>query len=142
MWVIGAEKGRKGRLVEWVEKASFKKIRWLLEVSEWERHYKVLLTSKNLVDMRWSLAPYSLLVIPRPLPPEIIDGEHFVTADLLRLISGGASTSGGAEAEIADQRSAAQSPSGPSAPNSEGYGLAHPASRRGKGVTSRMPSFT
>ena len=45
--------------------------------------------------MRRNPAPYILPIIPRPLPSEIIDGEHFVTADLMRLISGGASTSGG-----------------------------------------------
>ena len=124
-----------------MEKASFRKIHRLFEVLERECHYKVLLTSKNLADVRWSSAPYSLPVIPRPLPPEIVDGEHFVTADLLHLISGGASTSGGAEAEIADQRSPARSPSGPFAPNSEGSGLAHPASRRGKGGSrlERLP---
>ena len=49
---MGAEEGWKGRLVEWVEKASFEKIRRLLEVSELERHYKVLLTLKNLADVR------------------------------------------------------------------------------------------
>ena len=116
-----------------MEKASFEKIHRLLKVSERERHYKVLLTSKNLFDVRRNPAPYSLPIIPRPLPSEIIDGEHFVTADLLRLISGDTSTSRGVEAEIADQRSAAQSLSKPSAPNSEGFGSAHPASRRGKG---------
>ena len=119
--------------MEWVEKASFEKIRQLLEVSERERHYKVLLTSKNLADVRRNLAPYSLSIIPRPLPSEIVDGEHFVTTDLLHLISGDASTPKGAEAEIADRRLAARSPSGPSAFNSEGSGSAQPAPRRGEG---------
>ena len=80
--------------MEWVEKASFEKICRLLEVSEQERHYKVLLTSKNLADVRWNPASYSLPIILHPLPSEIVDGEHFVITDLLRLISGGASTSG------------------------------------------------
>ena len=107
-----------------MEKASFEKICRLLEVSERERHYKVLLTTKNLADMRQNPALYSLPIILRLLPPEIVDGEHFATIDLLRLISGGASTFRGAEAEIADRRSAARSPSGPSASNSEGSGSA------------------
>ena len=77
-----------------MEKTSFKKIRRLLEVSERERHYKVLLTSKNLADVRHNPACYNLPIIPRPLPSKVVDGEHFVIADLLRLISGGASTSG------------------------------------------------
>ena len=88
--------------MEWVEKASFEKICRLLEVSERERHYKVLLTSKNLADVRHNPACYNLPIIPRPLPSKVVDGEHFFTVDLLRLISGGASISEGAEAEIAD----------------------------------------
>ena len=119
--------------MEWVEKASFKKIRRLLEVSERERHYKILLTSKTLADMRPNPAYYNLPVIPRPLPSEVVDGEYFVSADLLRLISGGASIFGGVEAEIADWRSVARSPSGPSAFNSGGSGLDQLAPRRGKG---------
>ena len=123
--------------MEWVEKASFEKIRRLLEVSERERYYKVLFTSKNLADMRRNPAPYSLPIIPGPLPPKIVDREHFVTADLLHLISGDASTSGGAKAEIADQRSAAR----PSASNSKGSDSAQPASRLGEGGSrpERLP---
>ena len=83
-----------------MEKASFEKIRRLLEVSEWERHYKVLLTSKNLADMRRNPACYNLPIIQRPLPSKVIDGEHFVTVDMLRLIFGSASTSGGAHQHL------------------------------------------
>ena len=124
-----------------MEKVSFEKIRRLLEVSERERHYKVLLTSKNLADVRRNPACYNFPIIPRPLPSKVVDGEHFVNVDLLRLISGGASTSGGAEAEIADQRSVARSPSGPSASNSGGSRSAQPAPRRGKGGSppERLP---
>ena len=76
-----------------------------------------------------------------PTALKVVDGEHFVTADLLRLISGGTSTSGGAEAEIADRRSVARSPSRPSASNSVGSRSAQPASRRGKGGSppERLP---
>ena len=74
-------------MVQWVEKASLEKIHRLLEVSEQERHYEVLLTLKNLADVRWSPAPYSLSNIPRSLPLEIVDGEHFVTSDMLGLLA-------------------------------------------------------
>ena len=121
---MGAEEGWKGRLVEWVEKASFENIRRLLEVSEREHHYKVLLTLKNLADIRRNTTCYNLLVIPRLLPSEVVSGEHFVNADLLHLILRGASPSGGAEIEIADQRSVARSPLGPSAFTSGGPGSA------------------
>ena len=124
-----------------MEKASFEKIRRLLEVSERERLYKVLLTSKNLTNVRRNPSCYNLPIIPRPLPSKVVYGEHFVTTDLLRLISSDASTSGGAEAEIAKWRSVARSPSGPSASNSGGSGSAQPAPRQGKGGSppERLP---
>ena len=65
---MGAKEGWKGRLVEWMEKASFEKIRRLLEVSERERHYKVLLTLKNLADVRRNPTCYNLPVISCLLP--------------------------------------------------------------------------
>ena len=119
---MGAKEGWKGRLVEWVEKASFEKIRRLLEVSEREPHYKVLLTLKNLANVRRNPTCYNFPVIPRLLPSEVVVGEHFVNDDLLRLISSGASTSGGAEIEIMDRRFVARSSSGPSALIAGGLG--------------------
>ena len=76
-----------------MEKASLEKIRRLLEISEQEPHYEVLLTPKNLADVRRNPAPYNLSIIPRLLPSEIVDGEHFVTADLLSLTAGSGSSS-------------------------------------------------
>ena len=69
--------------MQWVEKASLEKIRGLLEVFEQERNCEVLLTLKNLTDVRRSPTPYSLQIIPRSLPSEIVGGEHFVTTNLL-----------------------------------------------------------
>ena len=91
--VIHAGKAWRGRLVNWVEKSSFEKIRRLLEVSERERHCKVLLTPENISSVRHNSAPYNLPVIPRPLPPNVVEGEHFVVADLRHLVSRGASFS-------------------------------------------------
>ena len=76
--------------MNWVEKSSFKKIRRLSEISEQEFHYKVLLTLDNIYAVRRNPTPYTLQVIPRPLPSDIVEGEHFVIADLRRLISSGA----------------------------------------------------
>ena len=109
---MGVKEGWKGKLVEWVEKASFKKIRQLLEVSEREHHYKVLLTLKNLADVRRNPTCHNLPMIPRLLPSEVVVGEHFVNVDLMHLISSGASTFGGVEIEIADRRSVAWSRQG------------------------------
>ena len=127
--------------MEWVEKASFEKIRRLLEVSERERHYKVLMTLKNLADVRRNPTYYNLPVIPHLLPSEVVFGEHFVNADLLRLISSGASTSEGAEIEIANQRLVTRSPSGPSASNNGGSRSDQPSLRRsnGGGPPERLP---
>ena len=83
-----AGKSRRGKLVNWVEKASFEKIRKLLEISERERHHEVLLSLKNLGDLSRNPAPYNALVIPRPLPIEIVKGEHYLTTNLLNLLPG------------------------------------------------------
>ena len=72
--------------MNWVEKSSFEKIRRLLEIFEQERHYKVLLTPDNISAVRRNPTPYTLPVIPRPLPSDIVEGEYFIIADLRRLI--------------------------------------------------------
>ena len=97
--VMFVGKAWRGRLVNWVEKSCFEKIRRLLEVSERGRHCKVLLTPGNISTMRHNPAPYNLPVIPRPLPRDIVEGEHFVVADLWCLVSRGASSSRGLAVE-------------------------------------------
>ena len=74
-----------------MERASFEKIRKLLEISERERHHEVLLTLKNLGDLSRNPTLYNVTVIPCPLPIEIVEGEHYVTADLLNLLPGSSS---------------------------------------------------
>ena len=39
LWVVYTGKSQRGKLVNWVEKASLGKIRKLLEILEQERHY-------------------------------------------------------------------------------------------------------
>ena len=77
------------------------KIRRLLEISEQEQDHEVLLTVKNLHDLSRYPSPYSIPIIQRPFPSEIVDGEHFVTKDLLSLIPGGSSPAREAESEAA-----------------------------------------
>ena len=84
--VIHVGKAWRGRLVNWVEKSSFEKIHRLLKVSERERHFKVLLMPENISAVRHNPAPYNLPVIPRPLSSDVVEGEHFVVADLRRLV--------------------------------------------------------
>ena len=67
-----------------MEKASFKKIKMLLEIFERD-HHEILLTAKNLRELSCSPSPYIIPVIPRPLPIEILEGEYYVISDLLNL---------------------------------------------------------
>ena len=99
LWVIFIGKDRRGKLVHWVERASFAKISKLLEISEYERHHESLLTVKNLHDLRRHPLPYSVPIIPRPLPSEVVECDHFLAADLLSLIPGGSSPTREAESE-------------------------------------------
>ena len=46
---------------------------------------------KNLHDLSRHPTPYSVPIILRPLPSEIMEGEHFVTVELLNLIPGSSS---------------------------------------------------
>ena len=68
-----------------MEKASFKKIQRLLEISNRDRHHEILLTAKNLRELSRSPSPYIIPVIPRYLPTEIVEGEHYVIVNLLNL---------------------------------------------------------
>ena len=95
-----AGKSRRGRLVNWVEKAGFKKIQKLLEISERERHHKILLTVKNLCELSHNPSSYILPVIPRHLPTEVVEGEHYVIADLPTLVPGSSSPAQTSEAEV------------------------------------------
>ena len=79
--------------MNWVEKSSIEKIRRFLEISKRECHCRVLLTSENISVVRHNPVPYTLPIIPRPLPSHVVEGEHFVIVDLRRLVSGSASSS-------------------------------------------------
>ena len=84
---LHAGKAWLGMLVNWVEKSSIEKICRLLKISEQERHCWVLLTLENISIVRHNPAPYTLPVIPRPLPSQVVEGEHVVIADLRCLVS-------------------------------------------------------
>ena len=95
-----ARKNWRGRLVNWMEKVGFGKIQKLLEISERERHHKILLTVKNLRELSHNPSPYTLPVIPRFLPIEVVEGEHYVITDLLTLISSSSSTTQASKTEV------------------------------------------
>ena len=79
--------------MKWVEKLSIEKIRRLLEIFEREHHCQVLLTRENISAVRNNPAPYTFPVIPRPLPSNVVEGEHFVLTDVRRLGFGNVSSS-------------------------------------------------
>ena len=116
--------------MNWVEKSSFEKIRWLSEISEQDRHYKVLLTPDNIYALRHNPTPYTFPVIPRPLPSDILEGEHFVIADLRRLISSSARPYDGPLIEASSQVQGAGSTSGSSTSPSEDSSSAYPVPSR------------
>ena len=119
-------------MVHWVEKASLEKIRRLLEIYEQERHYEVLLTPKNLVDVRRNSAPYNLPIIPRPSSSEIMDGEYFITVDLLNLITSSVSSSRVLDAETSSRELVSRTLSGSSTSTSGDFGSAQPSPSRGE----------
>ena len=116
--------------MDWVEKSSLEKIRQLLEIFEQERHYKVMLTPDNISAVRRNPAPYTLPVIPRPLPLDIVEGEHFVIADLRRLISSNARPSVDPVVEASSRAQGAGHASGSSTSPSGDSSSAHPTPSR------------
>ena len=85
------DRRRQGRLVNWVEKARLEHLRRLFEISERERHHKLLLYVKNMHELGASLFPYIVHFLPRPLPSKVIKGKHFILPNLLKSLSGGSS---------------------------------------------------
>ena len=82
----------------------FHNISRFLEISERERS-ELLLLVKNSQELGFSPFSYIVPVIPRPLPGEVVRGEHFVLVDLLKSISSSFSQAGSArepQAEITE----------------------------------------
>ena len=53
----------------------------------------------NLCELSHYPSPYILLVIPHPLPAEIVEGKHYVITDLLSLAPGSSSLAKNLETE-------------------------------------------
>ena len=117
--------------MHWVERASFSKIRRLLEIFEQERHHEVFLTVKNLHDLSRHPSPYTVLIIPCPLPSKVVEGEHFVAADLLSLISGGSSPAREAGSEATGRELVISTQSAQPSSTSEDSGPAPPGAQAG-----------
>ena len=80
-----------------MEKVSLDRIRRLLEITERKRNHELLFYVKNLQKLGANLFPYIVPVIPRPLLEELTKDEHFVLANLLKLIPGSSSQVGSSQ---------------------------------------------
>ena len=107
-----------------MERASFAKNRRLLEISKQEQHHEVLLIVKNFHDFSHHPSPYSVPIIPRHLPSEVVEGEHFVDADLLNLISGGSSPTREVESEATGRELVINTQFAQPSSTSDDFGLA------------------
>ena len=116
-----------------MERTSFEKIRRLLEIFGQEQHHEVLLTVKNLHDLSHHLSSYSVQIIPRPPPSEIVEVEHFVIADLLSLIPSGSSPAREVESEAAGRELVISTQLAQPSFASEDFGLAPQVSRQVEG---------
>lgn len=82
MLLFCANNDQRGRLVEWVEKASFDRLNKLFEISSLEQDHQTLLSAWNLLEVVQELWPYMLPIIPRLLPKIVVPGEHYTLKDL------------------------------------------------------------
>ncbi|RVW70946.1 hypothetical protein CK203_050599 [Vitis vinifera] len=75
-------KDKRGKLVKWVEKASFERLNRLFEIAADERSCETLLSAQNLRSVTQEPQPYVLNILLRRLPKKVVAGEHFVLKDL------------------------------------------------------------
>lgn len=80
---VGVGKNRRGRLLEWVEKASFVHLNKLFKITANEMNHQTFLIARNLLAVIWEPQPYLPPIIPRRLPMVVVPGEHFILKDLL-----------------------------------------------------------
>ena len=58
---------------------------------------------KNLHELSHNPSPYTLPVIPRPLPIEIVEDEHYVIANIFTLVPGSSSPTQASETKVVSQ---------------------------------------
>ena len=79
---------KRGRLVNWIEKAGLENIRHLPEIIETERNHELFLTTRNFRELAPCAFPYIIPYVPHSLPVELIEGEHFILTDLCKSTPG------------------------------------------------------
>ncbi|RVW19168.1 hypothetical protein CK203_093893 [Vitis vinifera] len=75
-------KMRRGRLVEWVDKASFDRLNKLYVIFSNERNHETLLTKQNLLKLVQHSESYTVPSLPRFAAKVLVPGEHYVVKDL------------------------------------------------------------
>ena len=80
--VDNAGSDKRGRVVEWVEKASFARLNKLFEITAAKRHHETLLTARNLLAVVQEPQAYVINILPRKLPKKVVSREHYVLKDL------------------------------------------------------------
>lgn len=80
--LVGVDKERRVRLVEWVEKFSFDHLNKLFMITSNEKNHQRLLFARNLLAIIQEPQPYILPIILRWLPKVVVPGEHHVLKDL------------------------------------------------------------
>lgn len=80
--LVGADKERKVRLVEWVEKASFNHLNKFFVITSNEKNHQTLLFVRNLLTIIQEPQPYILSIILRWLPKVVVPEEHHILKDL------------------------------------------------------------
>ena len=79
---VNAGPERRGHIVDWVEKASFACLNKLFKIDAKERHYKTLLSARNLMAVVRKSQDYIVNILPRKLPKKVVPGEHYTVKDL------------------------------------------------------------
>lgn len=80
--LVGLGSSKRGRLVEWVEKASFIHLNKLFKITTSKRNYQTLLYARNLLVVVREPQPYVLNILPRRLPKVLVPDEPLVLRDL------------------------------------------------------------
>ena len=68
---MGAGKDRRGKVVEWVEKASCDRLNRLFDIAAGEMSCEMLLSAQNLCLVTQVPQPYVLNILPRRLPKKV-----------------------------------------------------------------------
>ena len=80
-----------------MEKVSLDRIKRLLKITEGKSNHELLLYVKNLQELGVNPFPYIVLVIPCPLPEDLVNGKNFFLADLLKSVLSSSSQVGAAQ---------------------------------------------